>query len=122
MAVLWAVAQMAWAATGASTYATDGIPDMALIAKIEASLKMPETAIGLGQYVRLYARTDRDTVSGVFIHHKIASSSLLRRQPKAYIVIPGEFPTIYGGGCFVMHVEYRISTKKLSAPICGSRE
>ena len=98
---------LGFAVAASISHASDSPPDVEVLRKIEASLKMPSGTKPLVSYDRYYAyavRRGRKVLVGVFLH-SLALPGIAETTPGLHILEKeSDLPVVHDGGCSVVTV------------------
>jgi hypothetical protein len=91
-------------------------PSDTQIAELEDILRQKrERGLGFARHYAGVTEDNRQIIRGVFVEN-----SALGRKPGIYVASEAELPTIFDGGCGIVHVRYDPSNKEITSR-CGGR-
>jgi hypothetical protein len=94
--------------------------EKALIAQdIEAQVSTKHPEFKLNRYIRLYYREDEDSVDGVYFSAFFDDLPEHWRVGRSYWPKDDEGIVVEDGGCSVVNIKYKISTKTVVSVYCN---
>jgi hypothetical protein len=88
------------------------------IQRVESSVKMPPGAKPIANYNRFYTTEirGRQMILGAFL---LDSPGPHGTPPAVHIVVPQDMPTVFDGGCAVVHLQYDIRAARIVTIFCN---